>query len=387
MSHYDLLDKIEVRRQKILSGKVNCIPSPFKRFSNDFVGIEQGKYVCVTAATKAGKTQITNFLFVYNTLLYAYEHPDQIRLKIMYFNLEESEDNITLRFMSNLLYKYSKGNVRLDNKDLKSTKAQQPISESIILQLRNEEPYKSILDFYDEVVEFRPERHPTGIMKAIEKYCLEHGTVKKKPIEIINDYGVKETIEVFDGYIPDDDDLYIIPIIDHFGNLDSESGLTIKGCMDLLSKYLVKLRNRYNISPIAVVQQAMDGESLEHFKAKKLRPTVAGLGDSRTIARDFDLMLGLFSPFRHELPEYFGYNIQKFRDHIRFLEVNINREGEGNGICPLYFDGKTNTFKELPLPNDPLIQTFYNTINHLNLTLTVRKQRKILKKGIFINQF
>ena len=30
------------RRQKLLDGGVNSIPSPFVRFSNDFIGIEQG---------------------------------------------------------------------------------------------------------------------------------------------------------------------------------------------------------------------------------------------------------------------------------------------------------------------------------------------------------
>lgn len=100
-------------------------------------------------------------------------------------------------------------------------------------------------------------------------------------------------------------------------------------------------------------------------------------------------MLGLFSPFRHELPEYYGYNITKFRDHIRFLEVVINREGEGNGICPLYFDGKTNTFMELPLPNDPSIQKFYNTILQLNLLLSKRKTKhqKFSQRCVYIGDF
>lgn len=47
-----LLDKLVTRRENILLGKVNCIPSPFLRFSNDFVGIEQGKTIIISANSK-----------------------------------------------------------------------------------------------------------------------------------------------------------------------------------------------------------------------------------------------------------------------------------------------------------------------------------------------
>ena len=62
--------------------------------------------------------------------------------------------------------------------------------------------------------------------------------------------------------------------------------------------------------------------------------------------------MGLFSPFRHEIPDYLGYDITKFRDNIRFLEILGGREGGGGTICPLYFDGAVNFFKELPLPEN-----------------------------------
>lgn len=65
-----------------------------------------------------------------------------------------------------------------------------------------------------------------------------------------------------------------------------------------------------------------------------------------------NIVLGLFSPFKFGLPEYKGYDIKKFRDNIRFVEILVSRDGEMGGILPLFFDGATCTFKELPLPND-----------------------------------
>jgi hypothetical protein len=215
---------------------------------------------------------------------------------------------------------------------------------------------------------------------------LENGKVFKKKITILDKMtGQMETLDAFDRYEPNDPDLYFIPIVDHMGLLNSESGLSLKATMDLMSAYFVKLRNRYNITTVEVVQQAADVESTENFKMKKLRPTANGLGDSKTISRDCDLMLGLFSPLRHEIPNYLGYDITKFRNHIRFMEVIINREGEQNGICPLYFDGLTNTFEELPKPTDSQIDKYYSKVKQLNLLITkIRKQNKQIKRSKII---
>lgn len=47
-------DLIE-RRERLLSGKINCIPWGLPRFEEDSPGIEQGKYYLLTANSKVGK--------------------------------------------------------------------------------------------------------------------------------------------------------------------------------------------------------------------------------------------------------------------------------------------------------------------------------------------
>ena len=47
-----VLQNLKDRRQRILEGKLNCIPSPFTRFSEDFIGIEQSCYYTITSFTK-----------------------------------------------------------------------------------------------------------------------------------------------------------------------------------------------------------------------------------------------------------------------------------------------------------------------------------------------
>ena len=40
------------RRERVLEGKYNCLPFPFERFRKVYPGVEQGKYICITANQK-----------------------------------------------------------------------------------------------------------------------------------------------------------------------------------------------------------------------------------------------------------------------------------------------------------------------------------------------
>lgn len=50
-----VLKTLENRRERLLSGKINCIPWGLPRFENESPGIEQGKYYLITANSKIGK--------------------------------------------------------------------------------------------------------------------------------------------------------------------------------------------------------------------------------------------------------------------------------------------------------------------------------------------
>ena len=118
----------------------------------------------------------------------------------------------------------------------------------------------------------------------------------------------------------------------------SEKNLNLKQSMDKLSEYLSKyLRNRYGFSPVVIQQQSFENEGNDAVKLNRIRPTAQGLGDSKYISRDCDLLLGLFSPARFDLKEYLSYDIRRFKDNIRFLEVLLSRSGEMGGITALLF--------------------------------------------------
>lgn len=347
-----VLGNLKRRKEKLLNGGINSIPSPFIRFSDDFIGIEQASYYCVTSSTKGAKTQFASFVFVFNALLYAYKNPDKVRLKIFYYPLEETPEDIMTRFMSFLLYTLSKGKIRIAPIDLKSTKNNKPVDDKI-LELLNTEEYSKIIQFFEDNVIFSSSTNPTGVYTECRRYAEEHGTVHKKKQKIKNEFtGKTEEIDAFDYYEQDDPDEYRLIFYDHISLTSTERGLTLKQSIDKLSEYFVILRNRYKFSPVVIQQQAFANEGLDAFKENKLRPTIAGLSDSKYISRDANVVLGLFSPFKFELPEYQRYDITKLKDNVRFLEVLVNRGGSPGGLVALYFDGAVNYFDELPRPEE-----------------------------------
>ncbi len=350
-----VLENAKERREKILSGKVNCIPSPFKTFRYDFPGVELGTYYLVSGGAKSSKSKITNFLFLFNSILYAYHHPELVRLKVFYALLEEKAENITGKFICYLLYVLSDKKIRIDIKTFKSVDEDRILSPEI-LQLLGTLEYQSILRFFEEHVVFIPDRNPTGVYHTLEKYAEANGTIHRKRVE-----GYEK--EIFDYYEPNDPDEYVLCIIDHISLISCERGMDLRNSIKKLSEYLKIVRNKYNYIPVVVQQQNSESLSLEAFKANKIRPTQKGLADSQDPGKDCDVMLGITSPFSWELKEYLKYDITKLRGYSKFLEIVLGRDGESNAILGMYFDGATGYYAPLPkYDNIPELNKVYQLI-------------------------
>lgn len=345
-------NSLRARRNRLLSGGINTIPSPFKRFKQDFLGWEQSTYYIVTSFTKGGKTQLVSHL-LFDAILYCYynESKTKVSIKVLYFNLEETKERIMTRFYSWLLLKMR--NIRISPSDLRSSDNDNPVSEETLNVLEEEEIVK-IIDYFEKHVIFSDESNPTGIYKFCRSYAEEHGRVFTKTYKYKDELGFEKQGQEFDYYKPNDPDEYVIPVIDTINLIESERGYTKKQAIDKLSEYCAKyLRNRYGQSPVIIQQQNTDNESIESVKFNRTRPTTAGLGDSKYTAHDANIVLGIFSPFKFGLDTYLdGYDIKKLKDHFRTLEVLVNRDGELGGIIGLFFDGATSTWAEMPQVND-----------------------------------
>lgn len=386
----DVIGNLEKRRENVLRGGVNCIPFPFERFRSEVPGVEQGQYVVITANQKVGKSNLADFLYVFNVLDYAFNNPDRCSVHIIYFSLEEAIQRVIERYMSHLLFKLD--GIHISPSDLRSTSTDFPVDKHVLELLRSKK-YQDRLKFFEECVEFDTENtNPTGILRVCEAYAKKVGTYRSHKHKSNNGSG--KDVEVFDSYEQNDPNHYKIVVVDHIGLVDKEQGFKTKDAIDKASEYFVKyLRNRYNYTCVAIQQQASDTEGLEAIKAKRMVPSAAGGGDSKYTFRDCDIAFGLFDPSKFGLKEYMGYTIQDetgygLRTNARFLNVIANRNGEMGGICPLFFDGAICNFEELPRPNDAGIEKYYDKskqlrMNRLQRVNTIKKVLSFLTLIIF----
>lgn len=361
--------KNQARRQRILEGKLNCLPLPFERFRNIFPGFEQGKYVLITANQKVGKSKLSDYLFVYDPLFYMVDHPEKnLKVKVLYFSLEMSADEKYNEFLCHLL-------LRLDNMHV-STREIRGVDHAYdpkIDELLNDERHQKYIRAFEEMVEFNDtDKNPTGINKKCRDNALRDGHMNYIMVpelnELTGELEEKKKIDPIKPYSQNDEDEFRVVIIDNAANIAPEKGADTKAAaIEKMSKYGITLRKQLNYIFVLIQHQAQAQEGVENIKLDRMRPTSDGLGDCKTTSRDANVVLGLFSPYKFKKKEYNGYDITKFEDYARFLEVLEDRDYGANGhICSMFFDGATSNFRELPRKDDISgLERYYGYIRQL----------------------
>jgi len=357
-------DNIEQNKKRVEEGRANSILWPsLPKLSNVIPGIEKARYYNVTANSKVGKTQLTDFLFVYEPLKWMMQNPNSgIDLKIFYFSLEVSERMKALAAMSH--YLYNNFNVIRSPKELLSLFKDRTVTDELLTLVRENKPFYDHFNKHVKVI--TNIRNPFGMYEYVRDYMQKNGKTVKKP-------GLYkgEPIQVFDSYTPNNPNEIVLVIFDHVGLITTEQKKSLhQSLSDLSSIYCLRLRDRYGVSPVFVQQQSAESEK-QQFTMRgdsiinKVKPTPDGLGDNKLTQRDVDLMFGLFNPARHGFKTYGGYDMDKFGDHYRQLSILLNRSGSGNKSIDLFFHGAVNFFKELPHPDSSDMQKVYNKLDNL----------------------
>lgn len=392
-----VLNNLKERRERVLNGLYNCVPFPFPRFRRWVPGVEKGKYIVVTANQKVGKSKFCDYLFIYEPLFFALEHPE-LRLKVLYFTLEMSPDEKYNEFLCHLLFRLD--GLQISPTDLKSTEKENPISEDI-LKLLETDRYQRYIKAFEKMVTYIDDiRNPTGINKCCRDYALSHGHLNYTKVmtkdSVTGDVVEMRVVDVDNPYTADDPEEHRIVIIDNASNLTNEKEMKKMETIDRMSKYGIQLRNQLKYIFVLIQHQAQAQEGIENQKLNRLKPSSDGLADCKTTTRDANMVIGLYSPFKYGLKEYEGYDITRFRNHIRFMEVIEDRDYGANGqICPLFFDGAVSTFNELPLPTDTRgIEQVYSYLDARNkkpnkafLSIGISKTDKRLHKWNMFSKF
>lgn len=368
--HYEKVIKdIKENKRRRLNGDIISVPFSFPRLSEYIPGVQQGEYVIVTANSKVGKSQMCDYLYIYEPIEWylANRHKTNIKLKIFYFTLEMSIDSKIRAAMSYKLFKDYK--ILISPQKLKSVFKKYILDDEVESIIDSEE-FQNWLKEFESIVEFNAHiKNPFGIFNIVKSYAEANGHYTYKYIDWQKSDGTYEKRKVKDKYIADNPDEYVLVILDHMSLLQAESGKSLRESMgEYSSKYCLYMKNVFNYSPINVIQQAAYSEEQQFTSSgrsivDKLKPSADGLGDNKAVGRDCDLMWGLFWPGRYGIGEYKDWDLTRIGSNHRELSVLFNRNGEGNLTVPLYFNGACNYFKELPKqPNEDI----YKTISEIN---------------------
>ena len=165
-------------------------------------------------------------------------------------------------------------------------------------------------------------------------------------------------------YTKNDPDVYPVVITDHIARLYPENGESLRETMAKWSfEYCRKqISKNMQFSVINIMQQTVYSESKSYsFKnelnIEGLKPTLADLGDSKTVAQDHHVVLSIFNPDRYMTDgDVDGIDMARANGRYRSVIINKNRIGPDQAEIPFYFDGQVAAWNELDKSN---IDTFY----------------------------
>lgn len=367
----DILKVIEESRDSLIQGHINSIPMPFNGTRKAFSGIFPGALVCVTAETSVGKTSLAKYLYLFSVADYILDDPafTSFKYKCIWFGLEESEEEFDISILQYAISKYFNKHCTQD--ELLSRI--EPISEEVIAMIKSDH----VQNYFDTVKSFTKfddqTGHATGIYKTCQEYSKEIGVHHYKEKQI----GAGKVINVYSHYTQNDPNTIVAVVIDNVNILELEKNelgmsLDLSGCIDrLVNTYMRKqVTKHWKWHVCCVQQQQMAAGDLNHYKAGKLEPEPQKLGDNIKVARSYQVILGLFSPYKHKMTNYYKYpisvseRVDGFEECFRTIHICKNRFGRTGVAEPLFFNPKGFSFFSMPKNDDT---------QNLNQLLTYKK--------------
>lgn len=350
-------------------GVYNYIPftNQYPKLSSFLPGIMKGVMYMITADSGVSKTQFTKDMFVITPYVFLKKNPHiKIKYKVLYFALEESEDEFIQSFTRRVLGERHK--LYLGANELRGTSNYKITEEEFKLaESTNDEVDKMLenVEVIDDVY------NPTGIYNRCREYAEKWGTFEDKVVTI------RGKSKIVKGkWTPHDPNLHVIVVVDHLNDFmgekegeirDKATGRIIKqGKMISKSESMSKWVDRYakkqllkkwNFTVCNVVQQSAESGK-KQFTLKgstvafKHVPSVANLGNNKEIQRAHYVILGLFSPDKYDIEEYNNYKIYKLGNYYRNLIILKNRIGASNGDFDFYHNGAIMKFIDLPHSSD-----------------------------------
>lgn len=337
MTEFDLLKK-EVDNG--IQGRNSGIPMGFRRL-NKYIGIRKRIYTVIFGATGSGKSAFCHSAYILHPFdwWYANKNTSNVKLKFILFSMERSKVYTLAKWTSRKIFLDQGVNIPIAKLlgwwETKLTKDE----HDLFLMY---EDYINELTAICDIIEGA--QNPTGIYKYVKKYAEANGT-----IEDINEYD-----KIYHPRHPNE---IVIPIVDHFGLIKMERGMSKKEAIDKTSEYFQWMRDFLGYTPIGVSQINRDLSNPIYQKMDSIEPNLDQIKESGRPAEDADVVVSLFQPSRYKTNDASYNNVSKFispegADCFRSIKILKNTYGESDLRIGMGFHGSTGTFAELPKPKD-----------------------------------
>lgn len=244
-----ILDEIERGRAGLNHGISMGMP----KLESMMDGNTRETYTLILSNSGAGKTSFALYCYVYRAIM---AHLDDDDYKCLYISLEMNEASLYIKLLS--IYIFETYGIQLSYKEILSRKKDYSLSD----------------EHYELVKECLP--WITKVKKHLEIYDKKASAktvyaLLKQRLEKIGRFVETDTRLI---YIPNNPNLVYNVVIDHISLLTPSDGRKLKEEIDLLSSYLVTLREKCKISPVVIQQANREQGNIERFKQGKSAFTI-----------------------------------------------------------------------------------------------------------------
>lgn len=263
-------------------------------------GVTQGTYTLLFSGTGSGKSSLALYSYIYEPLK---EHLEDGNFKVTYYSLEMSAEMLFAKLLS--MHMFDTYGIDISTKEL----------------LSRQKDY-SLPDEYFEIV-----KESLEWLQKVEKVVTIHDkglNAKTLYTTLMKELETRGTFSEIGNrkiYTPDNPRLIHLVIIDHMSLVRQSEGRSLKEEMDMISAYLVTLRNMCKISPLVIMQANRDSAGMERRKQGLNNLRLSDTKDSGNMAQDAEIVISIFNPHRERLANYNHYDIKILRDHFRSITV------------------------------------------------------------------
>lgn len=364
MSLYKIVaNSIIKNKENKEKGFFNGIPFPFLRLSEHIPVIDKGMSIGLLGSTGSGKSKLSRFIGLYHPYFFAkkYNYP----IKIIIFALEDDVIKVYKSILCHYLWELYGIKVSIKELDSKGDKV---LPDFVLDKIKEAEDF--FIDFEKDVVLINGVSKPKEMFEILKEHALKTGKTITYEVEINGEKRKQLRYE---------SDYHTMVIIDNFANIDEgeEYGSERQAIVDLAKNYIrERCCNFFNFSVIQVLQNDFQSERPTYASngktiTAKLEPTLASIGEAKTVSRSQHLVLSLFNPSNYDLIRYpavsdqhanNAYDIDILGNKFRSLRILKSNDGDAGIRVGVMFDAFSETWEELPKPDAPEMKEIYSKI-------------------------